>query len=104
MPCEMDNQPGGVRLYISADDSEMDNQAGGEIQYLEGQIRGLTPNSYQEGGRSWIHIKWEHHKISARCQTCFNQILAFKILQIFADRVRHYHDPLHAFFFLQRFQ
>ena len=35
MPCEMDNQPGGVRLYISADDSEMDNQAGGEIQYLE---------------------------------------------------------------------
>ena len=56
------------------DDSEMEIQARGEVQYLEGPIWGLTPNSYQEGGRSWIHIKCELHKISAWCQTCFNQI------------------------------
>ena len=35
---------------------EMNNQPRGEIQYLE-EIQGLTPNSYQQGGCSWIRHK-----------------------------------------------
>ena len=50
MPCEMDNQP-PISRGGAADDSEMDNQAGVRCCISRGgQISGLTPYSYQQGG------------------------------------------------------
>ena len=72
---------------------EMDNQAEGEIQYLK-EIQGLTPNSYQPGGCSWIiHKMWgSQNSMLVQIILCFNEFWTFTN--------QHHQHSLHTFCFL----